>query len=87
MRVGDYVRHRAAPAWGVGRILSVSQEDIHVQFDHGAMKLKAAIAMPHLQPLAAAEVRDLPQAVPSTTRRGGKTRAPNRASSLRGRSG
>ena len=86
MREGDYVRHRAAPAWGVGRILSVSQEDIHVQFDHGAMKLKAAIARPHLQQLAAAEVRDLPPAAPVTTRRVSKTRAPVRASSVRGRS-
>jgi hypothetical protein len=85
MREGDYIRHRAAESWGVGRVLSVSGEDLHVQFDHAVMKLKLAIALPHLEKLTAAEVRDLPEAAPSPPRRVRKTRAPQRAPSVRGR--
>ena len=85
MREGEYIRHRAVPSWGVGRIVSVSGEDIRVQFDHGEITLKVAIALPHLEKLGAAEVRDLPEVVPSPRRRVSKTPARPRAASVKGR--
>ena len=52
----NFVRHRAKPEWGVGRIIDSNAETIRIQFPHGIVTLKTAIAEKHLEEVTADDV-------------------------------
>ena len=45
---GDFVRHRARPEWGVGRIGRLSGDNLEIQFQDHVRLLKTLVAEPHL---------------------------------------
>ena len=48
MNKDRYVRHRAKPEWGVGRVIDANADTTRVEFRHGVVTLKTAIASPQL---------------------------------------
>jgi transcription elongation factor GreA-like protein len=56
MKQGSFVRHRAKPDWGIGRVLLVAGH-YSIEFEtRGLIKLDAAVAGSHLEILDEAEV-------------------------------
>lgn len=56
MEQGSFVRHRARPEWGIGRVLLVGTH-YNVQFEgHGLVKLSTAVADSHLEIVDEADV-------------------------------
>ena len=54
------VRHKLRPEWGVGRVLTRTDEYLQIDFSAaGLKKLKTAIADDHLEPPTAEEAKAL----------------------------
>lgn len=54
------VRHKLRPDWGVGRVLSRTDEYLQIDFSAGGLKkLKASIADDHLEAPSAEEAKAL----------------------------
>ncbi|MGH9384210.1 MAG: DUF3553 domain-containing protein [Vicinamibacterales bacterium] len=52
---GGFVRHRARPEWGVGRIDRLAGDNLLIQFREAARTLNRAIAEPYLDEATAKE--------------------------------
>ena len=72
MEQGHYVRHRVRPDWGIGQVLLRTEDRIEVQFAHGLVALKLAIAAPLMERVSTAEASAA--GVATTTRRTGPAR-------------
>lgn len=46
---GDFVRHRAKPDWGAGKVTAVTTDKIEIRFSHGHVTLKLDVAAPLLE--------------------------------------
>jgi transcription elongation factor GreA-like protein len=55
-KIGDYLRHKASPEWGVGKVQDVDTTTIVIDFGpEGTKKLRVSYAEPHLERAAASE--------------------------------
>lgn len=55
-KIGDFLRHKARPEWGVGKVVDVDSENIEIVFSgEGTKTLKASFAEPHLERADASE--------------------------------
>ena len=58
-RVGDFLRHKMKPEWGVGKVVDVDSTNVTISFDHSGTKiLKIEFAGPHLERADASEFAD-----------------------------
>ena len=62
---GDFVRHRARPEWGVGRIGRLSGDNLEIQFQDHVRLLKTNVAEPHLDRARADEYQSPSPATPT----------------------
>jgi hypothetical protein len=51
----EYVRHRARPQWGLGKVVQQTSDKVHIQFAHGLVTLDLKIAGPLLEAISAEE--------------------------------
>ena len=65
---GGYVRHRARPEWGVGRIDRLSGDNVDIQFRDAIRTLNRAIAEPHFDDATAKEFNIQTESEPPAAR-------------------
>jgi transcription elongation factor GreA-like protein len=55
-KIGDYLRHKASPQWGVGKVQDVDSTTIVIDFGpDGTKKLRVSYAEHHLERAAGSE--------------------------------
>jgi Protein of unknown function (DUF3553) len=62
---GDFVRHRARPEWGVGRVGRLSGDNLEIHFQDHVRLLKTGVAEPHLDRARADEYQTPTPAPPA----------------------
>ena len=72
---GGFVRHRARPEWGVGRIDRLAGDNILIQFRDAARTLNRVIAEPHFDDATAKEfgIQSEAEPPPARTKRSAKS--------------